>query len=84
MLLIVNSCFLLLVRAFDKLQAFKTRKEKRATSPKIKQFMPKISEIALYIEKRTDIFGINPIASIWSKRRELNPRDQLGKLKFYH
>ena len=27
--------------------AFKTRKEKKATSPKIKQFMPKTSEIAL-------------------------------------
>lgn len=46
-LLIVSSCFLFLVRAFDKSPAFKTRKEKRATSPKIKQFMPKISEIAL-------------------------------------
>lgn len=44
---IVNSCFLLLVRAFDKLPAFKTGGEKKATSPKIKQFMPKISEIAL-------------------------------------
>ena len=43
----VYSCFLLLVRAFDKLLAFKTRKEKKATSPKIKQFMPKTSEIAL-------------------------------------
>lgn len=32
-LLIVSSCFLLLVRAFDKLPAFKTGKEKRATSP---------------------------------------------------
>ena len=61
MLLIVSSCFLLLVRAFDKLLAFKTREEKKATSPKIKQFMPKISEIALYNEKRTDIFGINPV-----------------------
>ena len=38
-------------------------KEKRATSPKIKQFMPKISEIALKNEKRTDIFRINPIVS---------------------
>lgn len=46
-LLIVISCFLLLVSAFDKLPAFKTGKEKRATSPKIKQFMPKISETAL-------------------------------------
>lgn len=46
-LLIVSSYFLLQVRAFDKLHAFKTRKEKMATSPKIKQFMPKISEIAL-------------------------------------
>lgn len=46
-LLIVISCFLLLVRAFDKLPAFKTGKEKRTTTPKIKQFMPKISEIAL-------------------------------------
>ncbi len=46
--------------------------------------MPKISEIALYNEKRTDIFGINPVVSIWSKRRESDPRDQLGKLKFYH
>jgi hypothetical protein len=27
--------------------------------------MPKISKIALKNEKRTDIFGINPIVSIW-------------------
>jgi len=53
----------LLVRAFDKLPAFKTGGEKRAASPKIKQFMPKISEIALYNEKKTDIFGINLIVS---------------------
>ena len=59
----VCSCFLLLVRAFDKLPSSKTGK-KRATSPKIKQFMPKISKIALYNEKRTDIFGINPVVSI--------------------
>ena len=26
--------------------------------------MPKISEIAPYNEKRTDIFGINPVVSI--------------------
>lgn len=51
------------IRAFDKLPSSKTGKEKRATSPKIKQFMPKISEIALYNEKRTDIFGINPVVS---------------------
>ena len=63
-LLIVISCFLLLVSAFDKLPAFKTGKEKRATSPKIKQFMPKISETAYKIKKGTDIFGINPIVSI--------------------
>ena len=54
----------MLVRAFDKLPSSKTGKEKRATSPKIKQFMPKISEIAPYNEKRTDIFGINPVVSI--------------------
>lgn len=35
------------IRAFDKLHASKTGKEKRATSPKIKRFMPKISEIDL-------------------------------------
>jgi hypothetical protein len=46
------------------LPSSKTGKEKRATSPKIKQFMPKISEIAPYNEKRTDIFGINPVVSI--------------------
>lgn len=52
MLLIVNSCFLLLVRVFDKLPAFKTNKEKMATSLKIKHFMPKISEIVLKNKKR--------------------------------
>jgi len=41
----------------------KKGKEKKAASLKIKQFMPKISEIALKNEKRTDIFGINPIVS---------------------
>ena len=42
-----------------------------ATSPKIKQFMPKISEIAPYNEKRTDIFGIKPIVSLMVQRMRL-------------
>lgn len=50
-----------------------TGKEKKATSPKIKQSMPKISEIALWNEeKRIDIFSINPIVSIWSEKRDSN------------
>lgn len=54
------SSFLSLVHAFHKMASSKKGKKKTA-SPKIKQFMPKISEIALKNEKRTDIFGINPI-----------------------
>ena len=70
----MKSCFLLLVRAFHKITSNKKGKEKRTTSPKIKQFMPKISEIALKNEKRTDIFGINPIVSIWRGMQESNPQ----------
>lgn len=33
--------------AFDKLPSSKTGKEKGATPPKIKQFMPKLSKMAL-------------------------------------
>ena len=40
----MKSCFLLLVRAFDKIALIKNSKEKRATSLQIKQNMPKISE----------------------------------------
>ena len=36
-----------------------------ATSPELNQNKPKTSKIALKNEKRTDIFGINPIVSIW-------------------
>ncbi len=43
-LLMMKSCFLLLVRAFDKNALLKNSKEKKATSLKIKQNMPKISE----------------------------------------
>ncbi len=41
----------------------KNDKEKEATSLEIKQNMPKTSKIAPKNEKRTDIFGINPIVS---------------------
>lgn len=34
--------------------------------------MPKASEIVLKNEKRTDIFGINPVVSIWWAQRDLN------------
>ena len=62
----------MLVHAFDKLPAFKTRK-KKATSPKFSRFMPKASEIVLKNEKRTDIC-INPVISIMvgSERLELS------------
>ena len=48
-LLIMKTCFLSLVRAFRKNFSLKKSKEKGAISPKIKQFMPKISEISLKI-----------------------------------
>ena len=62
----------MLVHAFDKLPAFKTRK-KKATSPKFSRLMPKASEIVLENEKRTDIC-INPVISIMvgSERLELS------------
>lgn len=57
----------------------KMDKEKGATSPEIEQNMPKISEIAPKITKRTDIFGINPIVSIWSGRPDSNRRSSAPK-----
>lgn len=60
----METCFLSLVRAFHKNPSIKKGKEKRATSPRIKQFVPKISKIPLKNEKRTDIFCINPIVLI--------------------
>ena len=50
-LLIMKTCSLSLVRAFRKNLYLEKRKEKGAISPKIKQFMPKISEIVLKKEK---------------------------------
>ena len=50
----------------------KIEKENRTTSPEFKQNMPKTSEIALYNEKKTDIFHINPIVSYWWLRGDSN------------
>ena len=74
--------FLSLVCAFHKNFSIKNSQEKRATSPKFKQFMPKISEIALKNKKKTDI-GINPIVSIWCPMLELNWPLILTRYLFY-
>ena len=55
-----------------KIPIIKTEKENRATSPEFKQNMPKTSKITPENEKRTDIFGINPIVSRWCGRSESN------------
>jgi len=47
------------------LNSLKRGKEKGAISPEFRQNMPKTNEITPKNEKRTDIFGINPIVSIW-------------------
>ena len=67
----MNTCFLLLIRAFHKNTSIKRSKEKRGISPKFNRFMPKTSEIALKNEKRTDVFGINPIVSICLETQHL-------------
>ena len=49
-------------------------KYKRATSPELKQNKPKTSKISPKNEKRTDIFSINSVVSIWCGQQDLNPR----------
>ena len=51
----MKTCFLSLVCALRENFSLKKSKEKGTASPKIKQFMPKISKTALKKEKRTNI-----------------------------
>lgn len=48
----MNTCFLLLIRAFHKNTSIKRSKEKRGISPKFNRFMPKTSKKALKMKKR--------------------------------